>query len=1141
MNREREIFDAALDLRTPEERSAYIRGACQDDDEMQLVVEELLEAHFDAGDFLPTQPGDIASLSEGEGSVIGRYKILQKIGEGGFGIVYMAEQREPVRRRVALKIIKLGMDTKQVIARFEAERQALALMDHPNIARILDGGTTEDGRSFFVMDLVRGLPIVEYCDSQKLPASKRLSLFVDVCNAVQHAHHKGIIHRDLKPSNVLVASHDGRPVPMIIDFGIAKALQQPLTEHTLFTGFNQMIGTPAYMSPEQAEMNALDVDTRADIYTLGILLYELLTGAPPVDPKRLRSAGFGEIQRIIREEEAEKPSTRLRTLDDEIRTRIAGQRQIDPVRLGRALKGELDWIVLKALEKDRSRRYKTAGALGDDIQRHLEGETVDACPPTRLYRFQKFVSKHRLPFGVVSLVAVALLLGVIMAIWQAMRAARAEQAAVDQLWNSYLVQAGATRSTGQPVQRFESIATISKAAKIKPSFALRNEAVAALALPDMRLLHLVDEPEARESPYGALVDPERGRHAWFDQEGDVHIVGSDTGKELAYLPGQPTGSDWARFSNSGKFLSVSAMNNRSAMKVWDLDRSETVLDFDDCSHAVVSFSLDDKSLAMVEGKYLLIYDLQSGTRRRIDCGFHIRNASWSIDSLRLAVLSNSDQIAILELESGKIIRTLKHSEHLMSASWHPNGKLLATGSRGFGIQIWNLEKGEIIKEFHGHESEVTTLEFHPGGRFLFSSGWDGQTRVWDVHRGVGVLRMSGTFERLNARGDRIAFRHNSKGAGIWEFSPNTPSIQRYHLEGAFSEKLSSLTVSRDNRWLATSRSSVDLWNLRNGELEARIPESGAPRDTAFATNGTDLFVGGGVGLKRYEIRSTIQEDGKSALEFREKSELLSGRIDRFGLSPDGTEIAAIKGRKVHVISSESGERQALLSGQTGIEHGDIIYSHDNLWMLGTSWAGRGVRIWDRRDLDLKPVNLLENQKVVTAEFSPDGKWLLTSTRRKYQFWETGSWKEKEERKFARSAVGGFGVMAFSPDGKMLAVSPGGQKVELRDFATHELLIILRPPEPASLVRLRFSPDGSKIFATNIAHDVVVWDLPKLRKELMTMGLDWLFGPHVLFPHLWLNSSMAPPTIGGSPVSLAIVNVTWIPQFVFIRFGIFRAP
>jgi serine/threonine protein kinase/Tfp pilus assembly protein PilF len=432
-NRERmrDIFDRARRLPKPD-RAAFLNGLEAVDGELRAHIEDMLAALDEAGPFLsePTQGhGDasptvdsaaavtmVAPLREGPGTRIGPYKLLQLIGEGGFGSVFMAEQEKPVSRKVALKIIKLGMDTRQVVARFEQERQALAMMDHPNIARVLDAGATETGRPFFVMELVKGDPIVEYADKNNLTIDERLDLFAHVCTAVQHAHTKGIIHRDIKPSNILVSTQDGRPHTKVIDFGIAKATASKLTEKTLFTEHKALIGTPEYMSPEQAEGN-LDIDTRTDVYSLGVLLYELLTGTTPFTGKELRSAAFGELQRIIREVEPPKPSTRISQNTDTIAS-VAAKRHTEPKRLGTIVRGELDWIVMKALEKDRHRRYDTANGLAMDIRRYLSGEAVNAAPPSTMYRFKKFVRRNRVLVSAGSAVAAALLIGMVAFAWQ---------------------------------------------------------------------------------------------------------------------------------------------------------------------------------------------------------------------------------------------------------------------------------------------------------------------------------------------------------------------------------------------------------------------------------------------------------------------------------------------------------------------------------------------------------------------------------------------------------------------------------------------------------------------------------------------------------------------------------------------------
>src|SRR5438105_6960152 len=431
------LFLAAVEQTDPAGRAAVLDRECQTDAELRQRVEALLRASDAPGSLLES-PAPVAAatvdepVSERPGTLIGPYKLLQQIGEGGMGTVFMAEQTQPVQRKVALKVIKAGMDSRQVITRFEAERQALAMMDHVNIARVFDGGTTESGRPYFVMELVNGVPITKYCDDNCLTPRERLELFMPVCQALQHAHQKGIIHRDVKASNVMITLYDGKPVPKVIDFGVAKATEQRLTERTLFTQYGTMVGTLEYMSPEQAEMSALGADTRSDIYSLGVLVYELLTGSTPLSHKRVREAAYGEVLRMIKEEEAPRPSMRLSDSGEALAS-ISAQRHMEPAKLTKLVRAELDWIVMKCLEKDRNRRYETANGFAADVQRYLADEPVQACPPSAGYRLRKFVRRNKGPVLAAAVVLLVLLAGTAVSTWQAIRATLAEREARDAL------------------------------------------------------------------------------------------------------------------------------------------------------------------------------------------------------------------------------------------------------------------------------------------------------------------------------------------------------------------------------------------------------------------------------------------------------------------------------------------------------------------------------------------------------------------------------------------------------------------------------------------------------------------------------------------------------------------------------------
>lgn len=526
-----ELFLAALQVPPGTERQQWLDDQCTDDPQLKQRVQVLLAAHdategFGGTGSIATPPGHGTTQTVHSGTLLaGRYKLLEPIGEGGMGTVWLAEQIEPVRRKVAIKLVKAGMDSKQVLARFEAERQALALMDHPNIAKVLDGGITAEGRPFFVMEYVKGIPLTEYCDRHQLTLRNRLELLVPICQAIQHAHQKGIIHRDLKPSNVLVCLYDGLPIPRVIDFGLAKAMHQPLTERTLFTGHGLVLGTPLYMSPEQAELNNLDVDTRSDVYSLGVLMYELLTGSTPLEKVQFQQAALTEILRMIKEVDPPKPSTRVSssvTLPN-----IAAQRKLDPRLLSKAICGDLDWIVMKALDKDRSRRYETANALARDIQRFLTCEPVEACPPSTAYRLKKYYAKNRSAILTASGFAVLLAASAIVSGWQAFRATRSEKAAI-------------TAKLAEQQQRAQAEQQRDEAKKLEDEAVIRSAELQKLTATQRRSLYASDMNLVR-------IEADRGNLArmreLLNQQLPIHSREDLRGIEWSY---------WHNYLNQGK-------------------------------------------------------------------------------------------------------------------------------------------------------------------------------------------------------------------------------------------------------------------------------------------------------------------------------------------------------------------------------------------------------------------------------------------------------------------------------------------------------------------------------------------------------------------------------------------------------------
>ncbi len=881
------IFASAIERPSVGERDVFLDAACGADADLRRRIDVLLRAHDMAGGFLRDCPGpnDLPEtvdhhVGERPGDVIGVYKLLEPIGEGGFGVVFLAEQSTPVRRKVALKILKPGMDSRAVVARFEAERQALALMDHPHIARVFDGGTTASGRPYFVMEHVKGVTITEFCDQNHLTPRQRLGLFVQVCQAVQHAHQKGVIHRDLKPSNVLVSRHDTTPVVKVIDFGVAKAVGQVLTEKTLFTGVAQMIGTPLYMSPEQAGMSDLDVDTRSDVYSLGVLLYELLTGTTPIDKERFKTVGYDEIRRIIREEEPARPSTRLSTLGLVVST-VSTNRGTEPRRLSAALRGELDWIVMKALEKDRTRRYETANSFAADVRRYLADEPVQACPPSVGYRLRKFARRNRAPVLAAAVSLLALVAGVAGTTAGLIRAYAAEAEAVDeakqkgealkaeaaavieakeQLFAALVSRARAERTSGRIGQQFEALNALRRAAGIRATPELRTEATAALVLPDIELARSWDG--CPEGTVGIGFDAAFERYVRIDGQGGLTVCKVTDGREevVVRLPahGVPMFS-YPFVSPDGKFVAYAhgrqAGGSYAGVRVWKLDGPAPTVLIDDpvaFHESAIAFHADGKQLAIgrPDGK-LSVYDLATGRRphllalaappNRID--FHPTDH-------RLAVAGGPD-VQLFDTDAGRELPKLRQPAGAgltFSVAWHPDGRRLAVGGDR-RVRVWDADAAvEVMPPWAEQTSYGVLVRFNHAGDRLMSTDWSGQTVLWEAATGRPLLTLPGYYGFQLSPDDRL-LGYSTSGTTIqlWRLASGR-EFRTLRRRGAGPEDHGvRLAVHPDGRTVAVGDdSALVFFDLTTGEElgSARHPLLWAHAPLGFAPPSPDLDAGG---------------------------------------------------------------------------------------------------------------------------------------------------------------------------------------------------------------------------------------------------------------------------------------------------------
>ena len=1141
----RAIFERALELASDAERAAFLDNACADQSELRETVEALLKAHADAGSFLaapafpnsPPRSGegcatiDTCPISERPGTVIGPYKLLQQIGEGGMGVVFMAEQTQPLQRTVALKIIKPGMDTRQVIARFEAERQAVAMMDHPNIAKVLDAGTTgggtggwglgtgeennlgsapapspqsqvpHTGRPYFVMELVKGIAITKYCDEKHLPLRARLELFVQVCQAVQHAHQKGIIHRDIKPNNVLVAEYDNHAVPKVIDFGVAKATAQRLTERTMFTEFGQVLGTMEYMSPEQSKFNQLDIDTRSDIYSLGVLLYELLAGSTPFEGKRLHAAAFDEMLRIIREEEPPKPSTRLSSLSLGERANshplplgegrgegvltlasIAVNRHTEPARLSKDVRGELDWIVMKALEKDRNRRYETASGFAADIERHLHDEPVEAGPPSAAYRLRKFVRRNRGPVTAGLLVAIFLVAGMISFALQSIRI-RAEQAQT--LGQRVIAERERQRADDRAAEA-ERQKELMEKEKTRAEKSLYDASIIAAA----RAIDAGRHDQARQLLNDCPVD--RRNWEWGRL---LYLCNLD----LMTIPAHVGSAQTAAFSPNGALIASGGQDK--LVKIFSAEAGEEL-------------------------------------RQLIGHGEKVNALAFSPSGTMLATASGSDKnstdnsVRLWNPTTGELLGTLLgHSEMVCSLAFSPDGHRLASAGADHQIILWDVPQRREERRLQGHKGPVLGLAFHPDGDLLASTGWipESLVNVWNVRDGTLIKVLSCGKWGIAC----VTFNHDGavlaaagKDGSIYRWKTTDFSSMK-SLSGpifmsslAYHPKRDEIAISCRDAAFIVSGTQKDNEFLRTFEgPQGQAWSMGYDRDgkrvvVAFADGTLRVFDANLMDASSISMHAAIQG--------------VWPHVTSLAVSSDGTTVAAAIFEDVYArIWDGSSGSERLNLGPHPAAVSSVVLTPDaaqlvtmsdrpRLWdlkartcssfidasendrycaaldgegkLLITGAVNGEVKLWSMQTR--KPIRILRGKRgqVTRVAVNPSGTVAATAESNTVVLWDTATGDPLRDLGPEAHNVRG---LAFSPDGKLLATGSDEVTPKLWEVASGRLLGKCIGHSDRTWT-VAFSPDGRRLATGSTDGTVRVWDVNSRRELLSVDGQARLY-------------------------------------------------